>query len=917
MADDNNPYVPGGAESAFGPSSGSQGGQALSPDALSLLVQSMTEMGYKISQDITGDVAEQVRSILESSSGARYMTARLRGMANVINKMPVGEERSQATAQYQQLTGAVEQTAPGVTAPLYTAQGQSQYQLQQAVQQTVKSNEEQYRQSYLNFANSALNSGQNLTDAELAQIRKYAEELRKQANEKRETLVNLGEPQTEQDRGQQIQLRNELSNLNNEASGFERTLERGLQQQNQDNQKLLSFIGNVVGSLALGQLSSQFLLRDPFRFETAPALTAAGRTSDMGQIVSQALRSAEEYSLNLNTTGLQIGAGVGAAGFATLRRGQTMPDTPQNRGSRALLRGAGGAGLLLGAGIGGAALSGVFDDALQALPIVQSDDDIIGTEIAREVLNAPRLAQFYQTSRAGLLQRGAGADLGFAQGAEGGNLVLSDIARRQSGLSGMSLEELGYSTSDIGGLLSAAAMSMRGSGENLDQAVELAGNMQALFGVSSEQTFGTLASIQRAGFSPDQTRNTFLTSMGVVADEEGQLSNFAANVLVPALNQVLESTAIRNVARSTEELQRDVFGFRQALEGDDRLGRLIESSPETFARIFQGTQSAVQQATSDPGLLAYFRSIGASFGDIYSGSPQVGVAALNNFVRGGVASGRLSANTTQEQLLSFIGPYVSSGVLPFSDPQVAASIVRRVLQGEEFSTESDLDVAVSEAQSNLQTRAGNLPTDLATLLEEMAKGTTDLNEQMNNSVDTLIRMQQSIQDFIDDESFDSKLDQGMARITAAFYRQMGMTDVATMYNPKFASGGSVVGAANFLGENLTAGNTVGKTIFANRFADIGELIGIDTFEGPLSNVFTAAFSDFIVNNPDLAMRLLQDAKGGFSERERNRYEEEGIINNDSQVQPGATGTTNNFNNPGQAQALANVQYVIEDATASV
>lgn len=896
MADDN-PYVPNTAESVFGPSSNEGGGQAVGPEALEILHQSLREMGFQISENVGGNVAESVRSILESQSGMRHVTARLRSMERLIRQMPAGEERTAAIEQFRTMQSGMAQLGLERTSPLYTARGQDEYAREQVMNLQPKTDEEQRRQTTLNFARSEFRRQGELTQSLATELEGYRDALKEEA-EKKQAQLNASDDPAEVER-----LRQEVTELNNETSSFEEILRRQQNQQSQENQKMLGFLGNVVGSLAMGQLATQFILQDPFRYQTAPAMQAAGRTSELGSVVSQAIMAEAEYSLGLNTTAMQTGMGMMALGGGAAINSVMTPEAQRNPNTRRFGR-AGAAAAVMGGVVTGLGVTQTADDILQGLDLAATEDEIIGNQIAKEILNAPRIANFYQTSRAGLLQVGAGPELGFTAGAEGGNTVLSGIANQDTA-SGFTLGQLGYSTTDVGGLLSSASLQLRGSEETLTQAVQLSGNMQALFGVSEEQTFANLSSIQRAGFAPGEANQMYMRSMGVFADDEGGLSNFAANVLVPALNQVLESTAIQNAARSTEELARDVYGFRQTLQGDDRLGQLIEATPEAYNQIYQDVQQTVKQGAQDPAMLGFYRSLGLSFSDIYSGSPRVTAAALNYFVDTASASGRLTADSSQEEIFAMIAPFARSGVLGMTNIQTAVQLVQRGLQGETLNVGM---VEGSEALTSeeMRERGAGLPQDLTELLEMMATSTSEFNEQTNNNVDALIAMQEKIQEFVDSDDFESKLDSGISRVLSEFYKMLGEDDLAEIYGSRHFN--ATDNAVDYVGGN--GGRASSSLAGQHLFNSIAQELGMDSAFTD-SGQFTLEMANLIANQSDLIFKMQQDFK------DDNDFDEEYSLPN-SEPESVTTGkrTSGLENvNPGRAQDVVAVELIKDQAIA--
>jgi hypothetical protein len=552
----------------------------------------------------------------------------------------------------------------------------------------------------------------------------------------------------------------------NRAAGLEKIIAEYSEKQSNALEDTLGFISNVMGTLAVGQLTSRFFIQDPFQYDTVPALQAMGQTGDAGAMLSEALMAEAQYDASLNQTAFGIGTGAIVGGTAMFARGNVLGGLAT--GAFGALAAAGG-------------ISGNASDFLQNIGIAQ--DDIVETQLARQVVDAGRVSDLYTSSRAGLLQVGAGPNLGFSGSASGGNAFLENLVTGREAVTGMTLREMGVSSEEAGRRLSAASMQLRGRDEALSQAVETTGVMETLFGMDAGTSLGVLSSIQRAGVNPDEYVNTFYQSMGAVSDETGYVSGFAANVLVPALNQVLESTSIQNASRSAEELTREVYGFRQTLAGNDRLGELIDANPEVYSGIYANMQQTIKQGAQDPATLGFYRSLGLSYEEIYSGSPEVAVRTINSFRSLLRASGMAM---TEENVLPIASTLARTGLGGIPDGQQMANLLVR---------QDDLEIGDLRSAVSGESVGGrseeDLSDDLQSTLELLAEGRDEMDKQIVGAVDVITDMQRIVTDFIASDRFDTMIMEGIDNIQREFYDQMGIENTrSALFESVYADSGA-------------------------------------------------------------------------------------------------------------------------------
>jgi len=763
MADDNNPPFNGNGEEALfaGETSfGETEGRGVAAPSLGGFRQearaSLESAGIKLDR-FQSDIA--LMRQFQSSNVQRQLTTSLNQAVRQIRQMQPGEQREGAIAEFNRRTEMLDSVLPRLTGQesVFDAEANTLRSLRQAMGASVdgfdgarggrgssRARDVSESDAVLRVLRGQRRLGGEADPAVIERARELVEEERSTAAAELERFQSAEDEQTRDAASRAFNV------ASNRAAGLENILQYYSEKQSNALEDTLGFISNVMGTLAVGQLTSRFMIQDPFQYDTVPALQAMGQTGDAGAMLSEALMAEAQYDVGLNQTAFGIGAGSMALGTQLALRG--------NFGGAAL---AGGFGLVAAAG----GLSGNASDFLQNIGIAQ--DDIVETQLARQVVDAGRLSDLYTSSRAGLLQAGAGPNLGFSGGAQGGNVFLENLVTGRETVSGMTLREMGVSAEEGGRRLSAAAMQLRGRDTALSQAVETTGVMETLFGMDAGTSLGVLSSIQRAGVNPDDYVNTFYQSMGAVSDETGYVSGFAANVLVPALNQVLESTAIQNASRSAEELTREVYGFRQTLAGDDRLGELIDSNPEVFSRIYADMQQTIKQGAQDPSTLGFFRSLGLSYEEIYSGSPEVAVSAINSFRSLLSASGMAM---TEESVLPIAATLARSGLGGITDPQVMSQLL---LRPEELSID-DLRSAVSGDGEVGGRSEEDLSEGLQETLQLLAEGRDLMDQQIVGAVNVINDMQTIITDFIASDRFDNMILQGIDNIQREFYEQLGV-----------------------------------------------------------------------------------------------------------------------------------------------
>lgn len=425
------------------------------------------------------------------------------------------------------------------------------------------------------------------------------------------------------DTGAQEKIGTALQAEGNLLTELNAVLERNVNKQGNVFNQWVGFISRVLVTAGVSQAVSRFGLMEPYRFGTQPALSVMGSSGQMGSVLSSSIGELEAYNYELRQWQFGLGAGalmtgIGLLGSTTKGAGLTggfFGNAGKILGGSALAVG----GTLFGLDALGSESYAV--DALRGLGIGKDESEILGQGLAKQFADPSRMIGAFHSAMPGLFAAGAGSNFGYnntgiASGGTG-NAVLDNILGARP-----ELRALGYNQENMGALLSGVSTSLRPDASSLE---ELSANAAAMevYGMSPEAAISAMQTAQRYG-SRDAW-GSLSAAAGAFQQEDGSISNFATNVLVPALLQVTEGMTLRNLARSTEELESEVFTFANLIyQADDtRLGQLAQANPEMLARFATGLQATAMAGLSDPQMLAYQLSLGNSFADIFLGRMSV------------------------------------------------------------------------------------------------------------------------------------------------------------------------------------------------------------------------------------------------------------------------------------------------------
>lgn len=414
---------------------------------------------------------------------------------------------------------------------------------------------------------------------------------------------------------------------NNLVSQIDTLFKESAKQNKTGLEKTVGVITQLATILSVGSLVSKFTLQDPYTFGTMPAINAISKQGEVGAAVGAGMSQTASYELGLNQ---QIfGAGMTAFGLGVGGIGKAISGGGGGWGTAAAL---GGGALLAGLGITGAGT-----DMLQALGWAKSPEQIMGVNLAQQMIDPQRVIGNFNQSRAGMLalndRRGNQGykpydDLGYyfddaaaamvAQGGTGNRFLDEIYADRQ----GQELRNLGIDSDRFGGLLSQSATMLSGRGIGIDTAAITAARVGGAYGLDEGSIFNMMGAAQ--GYASPDIQKSLNRAIGAGADASGNISTFTVNTISAALMNTVQSLKLQNIARNSEDLEKEVFGFRQMLvSSDTELGKMVETNPQAFARIINNLQTSAKSGLTNPGMLSYDLSLGSSMADIVMGRSSV------------------------------------------------------------------------------------------------------------------------------------------------------------------------------------------------------------------------------------------------------------------------------------------------------
>jgi hypothetical protein len=480
------------------------------------------------------------------------------------------------------------------------------------------------------------------------------------------------------------------------------------------SKSIIGVISSFVSAMAVQQYIMMRTVQQPYQYQTLPALSAMGNTGMMGEVMSGAYGAQESVLQSYRSMTVQGSmAGFGALGAAALR-------------------GLGPGGLLLGGVAGtlaGGAIGNFAKDGVAGLLAGGMDDKAFNMELGKRILNPQQYAQnFFMPT----LQARMGLGLGLGE---------NTAAAELSGLTSIGAKALGYDAVTSGQLIGSYLSTLSPnlvprtqaeSAELLDRTAQLES-----FGMSKDMVMGVFGEISRAG-SEDYDRS--LGRLLFATSENGEITNFTANVLVPALSRVVESRAIQNIAKSSEQVERETAGlFSFFKNSGTNLGTMLSANPEMMNQVFGMLNQVGETALQDPALMLYLNRMGLSFSDVVTGDPRALMLPMQAFAQQAQykPDGSIDLDSAAS-VSSVVGFLTMSGIgVNLSSFNLAAQMMEALKRGDVTGAES-----ISE-QLELQSTEGIL-RQLVERLDTIA--TSAGGETMINIVEQTNRFYELMED---------------------------------------------------------------------------------------------------------------------------------------------------------------------------
>lgn len=400
-------------------------------------------------------------------------------------------------------------------------------------------------------------------------------------------------------------------------------------------------ITSVVGALGIQQFMMMRFVQQPYQYQTLPALGLMGSTGMMGEALSGAYGAQESVLQSYREFGVNSTMGVGALAGGAL----------------GLRLGGGAIGAALGAGVGlvGAGVLGInFQDDIAKALAGENPQRAFTAELGRRMLDPQKFSQEFL-----LPTMQARVNLGIT-GEEG-----RTAAQRLGDMASSGAQALGYDAVVVGQLLGAALSSLRpglapSDDESSRRLIDTISELEA-FGVSREMGMGLLSTLSAAG-SEDYRES--IARLALATSEDGEITNYTANVLVPALAKVVESRAIQNISKNSELVERETAGlFSFFKNSDTNLGKMLSANPEVMSRVFGMLDQVSETALQDPALMLYLNRMGVSFSEVLQGDPRTLTMPMQMFARQASydASGKIDLNN-MSSISALMGFLTMSGV---------------------------------------------------------------------------------------------------------------------------------------------------------------------------------------------------------------------------------------------------------------
>lgn len=632
--------------------------------------------------------------------------------------------------------------------------------------------------------------------ADLARLRAMSEEYRNkqkgyiQSNITQDDLKNIKNAVTSSLEGllQNTSLSNDdkamaLTKFNSAIGRFE----SAYREQADATKKFVSFASGAITTLQLGQLASKMYLSDPFQYQTMPAINAIGSTGKMGEVMSSALSGSESWKLEQNQTAFGVGSSMMGAG--------------------AMMGGKGGAILGLGGaalGLGGLAGGGsAIRDIIGSLTGTMTSDKIKENLTAEKLMNPQTLGDKGNLGKS--LYTAFGGNPYMAENAkEGknfttlGNYLNSSAAGPGSsgtasgnayidkfwkmgmdGTGGKNALSLGMDSDQSGAFLANMAGSLRG--KTSDQSMNLANyalKMGTGLGVDPNTYASTFQGMQSVGMT--NLKKGYNESLSVFSDAKGEVSQFSANVLQPALMKVTSSLAMRNVSTSADKLSENVNAFQKFLMTDlkgTELGKRAAGDPNIMGQMVNGfADSTAKYTQSTAGVFAARNLLGVNPYDMIRSKtdPEMFMKVLQNGMSSmGINKDMFHTVNGNVQVKNEYGKQFQqfSEMLGQNDFASSEQLVGKIAMGgldptqilAEIKKNMGKDGAKVEAAAGAKTGSiANTPE--MKVLESMAKQSTEFGKNVQSIQTEISTLQSEVLKYVTNDKFLEDAKRGITAI---------------------------------------------------------------------------------------------------------------------------------------------------------
>lgn len=510
------------------------------------------------------------------------------------------------------------------------------------------------------------------------------------------------------------------SDINDAAEKFEEATRRQGENQERGSRGLANAISGIAGALMVQQIASMRLISQPYQYITQPALSTLSTMGAMGDVLSSGLSAQESVLQEYRSMAPQLGGGMGA--FV----GSAIGGVP---------------GAVIG-GMVGSLAGTVFNE-----PIANFIDDATGNmsekafemAIGQKFINAEQYGQFVRGAMTPMLGLGLQDDLvgGLTQGLGTAAMMMN------YGPEVMSQIMTSYQTS----LPSSVIREDRRFSADVEDPLTERGRIIGLAnltaslesrGMSREASLDLYSTISRSG-SQDIIQS--VSDLLISATAAGQSDDYTLNVLVPALARVTESRSIRNIARSSEEVEKGTSEMFAYMSRSGRLGDMISKNPDAvLSQIFGMISQTSEAALNDPARMMFLNNLGVSFMDVVTENENVLYKPLEFFANLASFSPNGEINRDESlfailQMLNVMGISLSGANIQYGFELLEATIsgdqekVNSVL--DEIAKTDPLTRIAESVEALVGTDKGDLLSGLTTQSEQFFSAMAENEANMN------------------------------------------------------------------------------------------------------------------------------------------------------------------------------------------